>query len=99
MQLIFILVAQEAALGSCGSEYVGAGRDLPQLNISLKKSSPAGKSRAGCQRFPVVVSRVVVAAVRELPPTGYVNKPNMESCKGHLKTTVHRKSSVPLNWL
>lgn len=99
MQLIFNLVTQEAVLGSCGSEYVGAGRDLPELDICLKKSSVVGKPWAGCQLFPVVVSRAVVAAVRELPPTGYVNKPNMESCKGHLKTTAHRKSCVPLNWL
>lgn len=97
MQLIFDLVTYEAVLGSCGSEYAGAGRDLPKLDISLKKSSTAGKSWAGCQPFPVVVSQAVVAAVRELPPMGYVNKPTTESRKGHLKTTICRKSCVPLN--
>lgn len=97
MQLSFNLVTREAVLGSCGSEYLGAGRELPELDIYLKKSSTAGKSWAGCQPFPVVVARAVVAAVRELPPTGYVNKPNTESCKGHLKTTARRKSCVPLN--
>jgi len=73
---------------------MGAGRDLPESDLSLAKSPTASEPQAGCQPFPGVASRAVVAAVCELPPTGCANKPSAESRKGHLEAAAHRKSGV-----
>lgn len=78
MQVTFNLVSQKAVLGSHGSEYMEAGRDLPNLDTRFKKCPVAGKTWAGCQPLPIVVSQPVVAVVLELPPMGYMNKAVMQ---------------------
>lgn len=78
MQVTFNLVSQNVMVGSRGSEYVGAGRDLPDFDTCLKKCLVVGKTWAGCQPLPVVVSQTVVAVGLELPPMGYMNKAVMQ---------------------
>lgn len=78
MQMTFNLVSQKTTLGSHGSEYVEAGRDLLDLHTCLKKCPVAGETWAGCQPLPVVVSQTVVAVVLELPPKGCINKAVMQ---------------------